>query len=50
VAVGENHVKAVFVPFMDMAGWNFWFRGIPHKGRAVSGIIPGVNLFETLDF
>ena len=35
---------------MDMAGWDFGFRGIPHKGGPIPGIMPGVDLFETPDF
>ena len=35
---------------MDMAGWDFGFRGIPHKGGPKAGIMPGINLFETPDF
>ena len=50
MAVRENRVEAVVVAFMDMAGWDFGFRGIPHKGGPKAGIMPGINLFETPDF
>ena len=50
MAIRENYVEAAVVTFMDMAGWGFWFRGIPHKSGTEPGIIPSVNLFEAPDF
>ena len=39
MAIRENCVEAAVVTFMDMAGWGFWFRGIPHKSGTEPGII-----------
>ena len=50
MAIRENRVEAVVMTFMDMAGWDFWFRGISHKSGPEPGIIPSVNLFEAPDF